>query len=109
MKHTKTEKRERRKKHIRKNLSGTSVKPRVFVFKSNKYFYAGVADDEKSIVLMSKMVDKKEEEIVKMAKVFASDLKKKKVEVAVFDRSGYRYHGLIAAFAEELRNNGIKI
>jgi large subunit ribosomal protein L18 len=109
MKHTKTEKRERRKMHIRKNLSGTSVKPRVFVFKSNKYFYAGVADDEKSVVLMSKMADKKESEIVKMAKEFATDLKKKKIEVAVFDRSGYRYHGLIAAFVEELRDNGIKI
>jgi len=109
MKHTKTEKRERRKMHIRKNLSGTSVKPRVFVFKSNKYFYAGVADDDRSVVLMSKVVHKKEEDIVKMAKVFASDLKKKKIEIAVFDRSGYRYHGLIAAFVEELRNNGIKI
>jgi len=109
MKHTKTEKRERRKMHIRKNLSGTSVKPRVFVFKSNKYFYAGVADDEKSVVLMSKMVDKKKEEIVKMAKIFASDLKKRKIEVAVFDRSGYRYHGLIAAFVDELRNSEIKI
>ncbi len=109
MKNSKIEKRKKRKMHIRKNLSGTSVKPRVFVFKSNKYFYAGVADDEKSIVLMSKMVHKKEEDIVKMAKAFASDLKKKKIEVAVFDRSGYKYHGLVAAFAEELRNNGIKI
>ncbi len=109
MKHTKTEKRERRKMHIRKNVNGTAQKPRVFVFKSNKFFYAGVADDEKSIVLMSKLAKKKEEEIVKMAKVFASELKKKKIEVGVFDRSGYRYHGLIASFAEELRNNGIKI
>lgn len=109
MKQTKTEKRERRKMHIRKNVNGTSIKPRVFVFKSNKFFYAGVADDDKNIVLMSKLAKKKEEEIVKMAKDFASDLKKKKVEVAVFDRSGYRYHGLIAAFAEELRSNGIKI
>jgi len=105
----KSDKRERRKMHIRKTLSGTNAKPRVFVFKSNKYFYAGVADDDKNIVLTSKLAKKKNEEILKMAKVFASDLKKKKIEVAVFDRSGYRYHGLVAAFAQELRKNGIKI
>jgi large subunit ribosomal protein L18 len=105
----KSDKRERRKMHIRKTLSGTSVKPRVFVFKSNKFFYAGVADDDKNIVLTGKLAKKKNEEILKMAKVFAADLKKKKIEVAVFDRSGYRYHGLVAAFAEELRKNGIKI
>ena len=40
---------------------------------------------------------------------FAADLKKKKIEVGVFDRSGYRYHGLLATFADELRKNGINI
>ena len=109
MKKNKAEKRERRKMHIKKNLRGSSLKPRVFVFKSNKYFYAGVADDDKSVVVMSKMSKKKEEDIIKMAKTFASDLKKKKIDIAVFDRSGYRYHGLIASFANELRNSGIKI
>ena len=58
---------------------------------------------------MSKLCDKKKEEILKMAKAFASQMKKKKIEVAVFDRSGYRYHGLVAAFADELRKNGINI
>lgn len=109
MKRNKTDKRLRRKMHIKKTVQGTSSKPRIFVFKSNKYFYSGIADDDKNIVLMSKMSDKKKEEIVKMAKVFASDLKEKKIDTAVFDRSGYRYHGLIAAFADELRSNGIKI
>lgn len=95
--------------HIRKKVSGTSTKPRVFVFKSNKYFYSGIANDDTSKVLMSKMCDKKKEDIVRMAKTFATDMKKKKIEVAVFDRSGYKYHGLIAAFADELRKNGINI
>ena len=61
---TKKEKRIRRKAHIRKKLSGTSVKPRVFVFKSNKYFYAGIADDDKSIVIKSFMAKKNSEHIV---------------------------------------------
>ena len=109
MKKNKTDKRERRKMHIRKTVQGTSSKPRIFVFKSNRYFYAGVADDDRNVVLMSKLSPKKEEEIVKMAKVFAGDLKKKDINTAVFDRSGYKYHGLISAFADELRNNEIKI
>ncbi len=95
--------------HIRKKVSGSSAKPRVFVFKSNKFFYAGVADDDKGVVLTSKMAKKNSEEILKMAKIFATDLKKRKIEVAVFDRSGYKYHGLVASFTEELRKNGIKI
>lgn len=105
----KTDNRQRRKLHIKKKVRGTAVKPRIFVFKSNKYFYAGLADDDKQVVIMSKMCKKNSEEIKKMAKVFAGEFKKKKLELAVFDRSGYRYHGLIATFADELRKNGVKI
>ncbi len=105
----KNDKRQKRKAHIRKKIAGVSARPRIFVFKSNKYFYAGAADDEKSVVLMSKMSKKKTDDIKEMAKKFATDLKKKKLEEAVFDRSGYKYHGLVATFVEELRNNGIKI
>ncbi|MGI6423219.1 MAG: 50S ribosomal protein L18 [Candidatus Dojkabacteria bacterium] len=109
MKKNKAEKRERRKMHIRKNLVGSSDKPRVFVFKSNRYFYSGVADDEKGVVLMGERAERRREGIVEMSKKFASDLKKKKIKEVVFDRSGYRYHGLIALFVEELKKNGIKI
>lgn len=109
MKKTNQQKRERRKMHIRKNLSGTTDKPRVFVFKSNKYFYAGVSNDDSGKVLMSVKVQKGEDNIKKSGKKLATDMKKAKIENAVFDRSGYKYHGVIAAFVEELRGNGIKI
>ena len=105
----KKDRREKRKMHIRKKISGTADVPRIFVFKSNRYFYAGAANDDTSTVIMSKMSKKKAEEIKKMAKEFATSLKKKKIDKGVFDRSGYRYHGLVAMFADELRNNGIKI
>ena len=105
----KKDRRLKRKLHIRKKISGTADVPRVFVFKSNRYFYAGAANDDTSTVIMSKMSKKKAEEIKKMAKEFATSLKKKKIDKGVFDRSGYRYHGLVALFADELRNNGIKI
>lgn len=105
----KKDRRQKRKLHIRKKISGTADVPRIFVFKSNRYFYAGAANDDTSIVIMSKMSKKKAEDIKKMAKEFATSLKKKKIDKGVFDRSGYRYHGLVAMFADELRNNGIKI
>jgi large subunit ribosomal protein L18 len=105
----KKDRRQKRKLHIRKKISGTADVPRVFVFKSNRYFYAGAANDDTSTVIMSKMSRKKAEDIKKMAKEFATSLKKKKIDKGVFDRSGYRYHGLVALFADELRNNGIKI
>lgn len=107
MTNTKAQKRARRKMHIRKFVSGTASKPRIFVFKSNRYFYAGIADDEKGIVITSVMCKKNAEEIKKMAKTFAE--KVKKYDSAVFDRSGYMYHGLIEIFADELRANGVKI
>jgi len=93
--------------HIRKTLSGTAKSPRVFVFKSNKYFYAGLADDDSSKVLLSKMCDKKEKEIKVLAKAMSKNLKK--YDKLVFDRSGYKYHGLIKTFVEELRSNKVNI
>lgn len=109
MNKTKREQRERRKMHIRKNINGTSSRPRIFVFKSNRYFYAGIADDENGIVLKSIMCKKNSKDIEKMAKDFAGEMKKRKLGEAVFDRNGYKYHGLIKTFVENLRSNGINI
>lgn len=106
-KKTKKEKRIRRKAHIRKKLFGTALKPRVFVFKSNRYFYAGIANDEKSIVVKSLMSKKNEKDILAMAKKFV--VLAKKYDSLVFDRSGYKFHGLIKSFVEELRKEGVKI
>ena len=104
---TKDQKRQRRKMHIRKNVNGTSSKPRLFVFKSNRYFYAGLADDDSSKVIKSFMSKKNTNDIITMAGAFAKEAVK--FETLVFDRSGYRYHGLVKTFADELRNKGVKI
>lgn len=106
---TKLEGRKRRAKHIRKIVSGSDRKPRVFVFKSNRFFYTGVANDEKGIVILGSKVKKNMTDVEDLAKSVASKLKKSKLETAVFDRSGYKYHGLVAKFVEGLRSNGIKI
>jgi large subunit ribosomal protein L18 len=101
------EARQRRKMHIRKTLNGTAEVPRVFVFKSNRYFYTGLADDESQKVLLSRMCDKKEDEIKKLAKDMSKELKK--YDKLVFDRSGYKFHGLIKTFVETLRENKVNI
>jgi large subunit ribosomal protein L18 len=107
MKKSSKEKRLRRKMHIRKTVRGTEVKPRVFVFKSNKFFYAGVADDDNTKVIKSVMCKKNEKEIVALSKKFSKDLSK--YDQLVFDRSGYKYHGLIKLFVETLRENKVNI
>lgn len=103
----KEQRRKRRKAHIRKNVHGTEAKPRIFVFKSNKYFYAGLANDDKGIVIKSFRAKKNSDDIMAMAKKFAKEALKS--ESLVFDRSGYRYHGLIKTFAEELRKQKVNI
>ena len=101
------QKRIRRKLHIRKNVRGSSLKPRIFVLKSNRYFYAGLADYDSSKVIKSFMSKKNTNDIITMAGAFAKEAVK--FETLVFDRSGYRYHGLVKTFADELRNKGVKI
>jgi len=106
---SKTKTRERRKIHIRKKVSGSMLKPRVFVFKSNKYFYSGIVDDDTAKTLISLRVNKGKSNVKILGKDMAAKLLKIKVTQAVFDRSGYKYHGLVANYVESLRSNGIKI
>jgi large subunit ribosomal protein L18 len=109
MSQTRKESRERRKKHIRKNLEGTAEKPRIYVFKSNKYFYVGAADDIENKVLSTAHADRNVEAAGKLGKEFGDKLKKLKVEKAVFDRSGYKFHGVVKAVADGIVESGIKI
>ena len=104
--------RTKRKLRVRGKISGTSDCPRVSVFKSNRFFYAQAIDDVKGVTLAyadgSKLGVKPNKEGVKVvAKTLADALKAAKKENIVFDRNGYLYHGVIAAFADALRENGI--
>ena len=109
MNNTKKQQRERRKMHIRKNVNGTMSKPRVFVFKSNRYFYAGMSDDESGKVIKSTVCKKNSKDIEKMSQTFSKEMKDRKIDGAVFDRSGYKYHGLIKVFVDGLREKEINI
>ncbi|MEA3513583.1 MAG: 50S ribosomal protein L18 [Campylobacterota bacterium] len=104
----------RRKRRIRGNITGTAELPRLSVFKSNKYFYAQAIDDVAGVTMAS--VDSRvlklsvnKENVVKVAAALAETLKSKNIESIVFDRNGYLYHGVIATFADALRDNGIKL
>lgn len=104
----------RRIRRIRGKISGTAEQPRVALFKSNRHLYAQAIDDVNSVTLAS--VDGKKlglsaskEAAVSVAKAFAETLKEKDIVNVVFDRRGNQYHGVVAAFAEALRENGITL
>lgn len=104
----------RRVRRVRAKIHGTTDMPRVAIFKSNRFLYAQAIDDVSATTLAS--VDGKKlgfkankEAAVNVAKVFADTLKEKGIEKVVYDRRGNIYHGVIAAFADALRDNGIKL
>ncbi len=105
---------QRRIRRVRGKISGTAERPRIALFKSNRYLYAQAIDDVTSATLAS--VDGKKlgqkaniASATEIAKVFAETLKSKGIEKIVFDRRGNDYHGVVAAFADGLRNNGITL
>ena len=113
----------RKKRHykMRRYLSGTAARPRLSVFKSNKYIYAQIIDDVAGCTLASastmdaslvKANDLKSTSNLEAAKVVGTQVAKKALEkgidTIVFDRSGYIYHGKIAALADAAREAGLK-
>ena len=103
----------KRKRRIRAKISGTANKPRVSVFRSNKHFYAQAIDDVSGVTLAAcngaKMgLKSNREDAKKLASTFAESLKEKKITTIVFDNNGFGYHGVVASFADELRNNSIE-
>lgn len=86
-------------------LRGTSDRPRLVVFRSNRYIYGQLIDDSKGVTLLS--VNKETDPKV-AGKTIAEGALKKKIETIVFDRAGYRYHGRVKMFAESAREAGLK-
>jgi large subunit ribosomal protein L18 len=104
----------RRKKRVRGKISGVADKPRLTIFKSNKYFYAQAIDDVTCTTLASAdsralKLTVSRDSVIKVASLLAETLKSKKIENVVFDKNGYLYHGVVKAFADALRDNGIKL
>jgi large subunit ribosomal protein L18 len=106
----------RRQNSTRKKLRGTKDNPRISVFRSNKFFSAQVIDDEKDVTLLSiseinikELKGSKTEKSKALGLALAKSIKAKKISKAIFDRGRYAYHGRVRAFAESLREGGVKI
>ena len=116
-KNTKLMLRNRRKKRVRKKIFGNGEKPRLCVYKSNRYIYAQLIDDEKGVTLLfcsslKYREDGKNSKNVKIAEKLGEEIGKRAVNIRikqlVFDRSGYPYHGRIKALVNAIRKQGIK-
>ena len=104
------------KMRSRKKISGTSNRPRLTVFRSNKEIYAQLIDDEKGVTLVSASTMEKSferkgtktERAISVGKSVAERAKAIGVEAVVFDRNGYLYHGRVKSLADSARENGLK-
>lgn len=108
----------REKKHdrIRNRFMGTSLCPRLSVFRSDKHMYAQIIDDEKRVTLCQastlKNTELKHTNDIEAAKYVGKAIGEAAVKLGinnvVFDRSGYIYHGKVKAVADSAREAGLK-
>ncbi len=108
----KKEKRVRRQARIRSKIFGTAERPRLSVFKSNRYIYAQIIDDNagKTLVSVSSILDKKGtmlERSVKVGESVGKSALEKKIKKVVFDRGGFLYAGNIKVLADSARKAGL--
>ena len=112
--------RDRRKKRVRKNIVGTTARPRLCVYRSLQYSYAQLVDDEAGKVIATissksissagsgKSSSKSNKDTAKeVGKKIAELAKEKGISRVVFDRNGYLYHGRVAALADGAREGGL--
>ena len=116
MKVTKNRKRKKIHQRIRKSLKGSSSRPRLSVFRSNRDIYCQLIDDSNGITLAyasskdpeANNLGTKTEAAKKIGGIIAEKAKSLNIESIVFDRSGYLYHGRVKALAEGAREGGLR-
>ena len=112
----KQEKRVRLKAKIRAKIRGTSERPRLSIFRSNKFIYAQLIDDAKGMTLIEASDLKipksnkstKTERAKEVGRMIAETGLKSKIDKVVFDRNGFKYTGRIKLVADEARKGGLK-
>ncbi len=112
----KQEKFRQRKKRVRTKVGGTPDRPRISVFRSNRYLYAQIIDDSQGKTLVAASSQEKEasmlktnmEKADKVGESLAKKAARAKIKKVTFDRSGYKYHGIIKALAEGARKGGLE-
>ena len=114
----KKQRRDRIRRRIRATIRGTGDRPRLGVYKSNKHIYAQLIDDlmgqtlvaasSQSEEIADELADKTKQEAAEVVGKHLAELADEKgINKAVFDRSGYKYHGVIEALAEGAREGGL--
>lgn len=109
----KQDKRIRLKKKIRSKIFGTQAKPRLSVFRSNKFIYAQIIDDSigKTIVQASDIKIAKGTKIERakeVGRMIAKAAVAKNIEKVIFDRNGFKYTGRVKLVADEARASGLR-
>jgi large subunit ribosomal protein L18 len=109
----KIEKRIKREKHSRKNLFGSTERPRLTVYRSNTHIYAQIVDDSthKTIAAASDIKVKEKKNPIEKASAVGKEIGEKAIKMniksIVFDRGGYKYHGRVKALADGAREAGL--
>ncbi|MBM7700964.1 50S ribosomal protein L18 [Kurthia huakuii] len=108
----------RKKRHarVRAKVSGTTQRPRLNVYRSNKHIYAQLIDDIQGVTIVSAStmengfegVTGNTEAAAKVGEAIAKKAADKNIKAVVFDRGGYLYHGRVQALAEAARENGLE-
>lgn len=108
----------KRSKRIRTKINGTTEKPRMCVFRSNRHIYVQIIDDSKQATLVAVSTKSKEfdgsdvkdktEQAKKVGVLIAERAKAAGIEKVVFDRGGNLYHGRVKALSEGAREGGLQ-
>ncbi|OIO07768.1 50S ribosomal protein L18 [Candidatus Falkowbacteria bacterium CG_4_10_14_0_2_um_filter_41_15] len=106
----------RRHGRVRAKISGTELRPRLSVFKSNAGLYLQLINDEQGLTLVSAhsreikadSKKKKTDISLELGKLLAQKALAKKIQTVVFDRGSYRYHGRVKAVADGARDGGLQ-
>jgi large subunit ribosomal protein L18 len=106
----------RRHKRVRLSITGTAVRPRIAVSRTNKHISAQIIDDETGRTLVSASsvegsigaAGANRDGAVVVGKELAARAKAAGITAVVFDRGGFGYHGRVAALAEALREEGLE-
>jgi large subunit ribosomal protein L18 len=113
---TRPQTRLKRRHRVRAKVSGTPERPRISVFRSNRGIHAQLIDDLSGRTLAAVSWTegdlrglKPMEQAGKAGELLAERAKAAGVDSALFDRGGYRYHGKVKAFAEGVREGGLKV
>jgi large subunit ribosomal protein L18 len=114
---TKEEGRAKRKRRIRKKISGETARPRISVFRSSKHIYVQAIDDSSGSTVATASTlsaglkgteGTKTDEAKAVGVALAKALIEKGIAEVIFDRNGYLYHGRVKALAEGAREAGLK-